>query len=97
MLRVFVLVLGVVLMLIGLWPRMQGEHVLWAPLIWGFVLFAATLLERWRYRADTPREGTGWEATEERFIDPESGRLMQVFYQPATGERRYEPAADQAG
>ena len=33
--------------------------------------------------------GAGWVATKERFVDPESGKLVTVFYQPATGERRY--------
>jgi hypothetical protein len=48
------------------------------------------LFERWRYRpltADQP--GRDWHATPERFVDPESGRLVTVFFNPATGERRY--------
>jgi hypothetical protein len=28
-------------------------------------------------------------STNERFIDPESGKTVTVFYQPFTGERRY--------
>ena len=95
MLRAFVLALSVVLMLIGLWPCVNGAHVLWPVLIWGAVLFIATIFERWRYLATTRREGEGWVATDERFIDPESGKLVQVYYQASTGERRYEPVADQ--
>jgi hypothetical protein len=91
MLRGFVLVLSLVLMLIGLWPCVNGAHVLWPVFIWGVVLLLATIFERWRYRANAGRDGVGWVATDERFIDPESGKLVQVYYQASTGERHYEP------
>jgi hypothetical protein len=56
----------------------------------GLVLIAAVIGERWRYtRLETGRPGSGWVATDERFLDPESGKLVTVFYRPATGERRY--------
>jgi hypothetical protein len=93
-LRAFLLVVSLVLMAIGLWPCMAGARPLYPPLIWGGVLCVATVLERWRYRSQPGREGAIWEATDERFIDPESGKLMQVYYQPQSGERRYEPVAD---
>jgi hypothetical protein len=35
------------------------------------------------------RPGRDGQATQERFVDPESGRLVTVFFNPATGERRY--------
>jgi hypothetical protein len=54
------------------------------------VLLLALCVERWRYKPlRTRRPGAGWVATGERFVDPESGRLVSVFYKPATGERRY--------
>ena len=95
MLRAFVLALSIVLMLIGIWPCHSGEHAIWPALIWGAALFLATIFERWRYRANAKREGEGWIATDERFIDPESGKLVQVYYQASTGERRYEPVVEQ--
>jgi hypothetical protein len=58
--------------------------------VWGVILAGGVLFERWRYRplnADQP--GRDWHATPERFVDPESGRLVTVFFNPATGERRY--------
>jgi hypothetical protein len=56
----------------------------------GLMLIAAVIGERWRYRRlETGRPGSGWIATDERFVDPESGKLVTVFYRPATGERRY--------
>jgi hypothetical protein len=93
MLRSLVLAVSILLIVIGLWPCLQGATASLPPLIWGVVLSVATLLERWRYRANAKLDGTGWEALDERFIDPESGKLMQVFYQQSTGERRYEPVA----
>jgi hypothetical protein len=56
----------------------------------GLILVAALFVERWRYRrlgASDP--GPGWTATGERFIDPETGRLVEVYWRPKTGERHY--------
>ena len=56
----------------------------------GLVLLFALVVERWRYKARTSRRpGPDWVPTNERFVDPESGSLVTVFYQPSTGERRY--------
>ena len=57
---------------------------------WGTVLAGGVLIERWRYRPLTDQPaGPDWQVTPERFVDPESGRLVTVFFNPATGERRY--------
>jgi hypothetical protein len=57
---------------------------------WGVILAGGVLIERRRYRPLTDqRPGRDWQATHERFVDPESGRLVTVFFNPATGERRY--------
>jgi hypothetical protein len=56
----------------------------------GLVLIAAVLVERWRYkRLGATHPGSDWIATAERFVDPESGKLVTVYYHPATGERQY--------
>ena len=56
----------------------------------GLVLMFGLLVERWRYKPVTiHRPGPDWVPTNERFIDPESGETVTVFYQPSTGERRY--------
>lgn len=56
----------------------------------GLVLVAAALVERWRYKRFEPvPPGPGWIDNQERFVDPETGRLVAVYYRPATGERRY--------
>ena len=56
----------------------------------GAVVIAALLFERGRYRPTVTRGGK-WEDTEERFIDPSTGQLMKVRYNPQTGAREYVP------
>jgi hypothetical protein len=91
-LRAVALGLGAVIIGGGLWLCRVGAK----PgaglrlLIPGLVLIAALVIERRRYRCIAgERPGPGWVATGERFIDPESGKLVTVFYRPSTGERRY--------
>jgi len=56
----------------------------------GLILIAALAIERWRYRGlSAPRPGPDWQATGERFVDPETGKLVAVYFHPRTGERRY--------
>ncbi len=53
------------------------------------ILLVAMLFERRRYK---PLEGAappGFEATPERFVDPATGTPVQVWFNPATGERCY--------
>jgi hypothetical protein len=59
------------------------------------LLLAGTALERVGYgqAAASRPPGRNWELTAERFVDPESGRLVAVWFDPATGERRYVDAA----
>lgn len=56
----------------------------------GVILLFALLVEHWRYKPLNSRHpGPDWLPTDERFVDPESGKLVAVFYKPSTGERRY--------
>ena len=57
---------------------------------WGLILLIGLAIERWRYKPLTERSpGPDWTATDERFVDPETGKLVRVYYHPASGERRY--------
>jgi hypothetical protein len=48
------------------------------------------LIERWRYKPlGEHSPGPDWTATGERFVDPETGKLVAVYFHPASGERRY--------
>ena len=59
----------------------------------GVLLLVGLVFERWRYKPLTDtRLGPDWIATHERFVDPETGKLVTVYYHPSTGERRYVAA-----
>jgi hypothetical protein len=58
--------------------------------VWAAVLIVGLLIERWRYQPLAARPpGPDWQTTGERFVDPETGKLVTVYFHPATGERRY--------
>ncbi|HET9628639.1 MAG TPA: hypothetical protein VFP14_04065 [Novosphingobium sp.] len=90
MLRIALLVLSGLAFaaaLAGLWPEGRDS---WAPAVVTGIVFLGIALENFRYKRlqrDIP--GAGWEATGERFIDPESGETVAVYFDPASGERRY--------
>jgi hypothetical protein len=58
----------------------------------GIILVSAVLLERKRYRTRGDRTQGDFQPTGERFVDPTTQRLMEVFYNSATGERDYREA-----
>ena len=55
----------------------------------GGVIVGALAIERGRYRQRLDMASGPWEPTGERFVDPTSGRLMEVRYNRDTGERAY--------
>jgi len=55
----------------------------------GCILIGAVLLERKRYHTQVDRTQGNWQSTGERFVDPTSKKLIEVFYNSATGERDY--------
>jgi len=58
--------------------------------VWAAILLVGLLIERWRYQKLAGRPpGPDWEKTDERFVDPETGKLVTVYFHPTTGERRY--------
>lgn len=57
------------------------------------VIFIAILIERWRYQAKPKVFQPDEVATGERFVDLETGVLMEVMYSSKTGERRYVPVS----
>lgn len=59
-------------------------------LVIGLLCAGGVAFERWRYGSThSARPGPGWESTGERFVDPESNCLVEVYYEPSTGKRRY--------
>ena len=76
------LVVLVALAIFGGWP-------VWPPLIAIAALLLFILFERNRYKQVADRPPPGWEATGERFVDPETGKMVAVYYDPKSGQRQY--------
>ena len=62
----------------------------------GAIVLAALLFERGRYRPSVNPDGP-WQETAERFVDPTTGQLMKVRYNPQTGARDYVPVSPDDG
>ena len=103
--RVLAAAVAVLILLGGLVALAAGQPTggLWAVALGGAGLVGISF-ERMRYRSETAERtrsdaGAGggepqapqlpFRPTEERFVDPTTGRLMRVYLNPATGERRY--------
>ena len=62
----------------------------WIVGVWAAIFLVGLAIERWRYKPLAARPpGPDWQRTDERFVDPETGRMVTVYFHPATGERRY--------
>ena len=56
----------------------------------GLALTIGVIFERVHYKLLATRApGPEWIPTEERFVDPTTGKRVQVHIKPATGERLY--------
>ena len=60
----------------------------------GLIVVGALLFERQRYRPAVDRAQGPWQLTGERFVDPSSGQMVEVRYNPQTGQRDYTSADD---
>jgi len=70
--------------------NLLSDDPAWAPAIVAGLIFLGCLLENYRYKrlhGDAP--GEGWQETGEKFVDPESGETVRVYFNPASGERIY--------
>ena len=90
MLRVLVFCCGAALIVIGIWLGLAEQIWIggaWVAFFGALIVFG--LFFEPRYRARKKSESA--QPTGERFIDPTTGRRTQVFYDPDTGERSYQP------
>ncbi|MEA2779640.1 MAG: hypothetical protein QOK29_1184 [Rhodospirillaceae bacterium] len=63
--------------------------VAWLVIL-GVILTVGVVSDRARYKPIVDlKPGADWRETAERFVDPESGELVAVYYKPTTGERLY--------
>ena len=70
-----------------------ASHVTTALVIYlainGLLIAGGILFERSGYRSHVNRMQGKWQHTGERFNDPTSGQVVEVYYNPQTGERDY--------
>ncbi len=67
------------------------------PVLFPLGIFGAVILIWFFFRSggykrhplDAPPRGPGWSLTAERFRDPQSGEMLEVWYCARTGERAY--------
>ncbi|MGE5625275.1 MAG: hypothetical protein ACM3ZT_06990 [Bacillota bacterium] len=91
-LRALLLGFGVLLLAGGALALSVGVPQGLPALILGALLAVGTAFERWRYKpAQNAARG---KPTGERFVDPVSGELFEVYYDAATGTRSYVKAED---
>ena len=90
----------IVMIAAALWFCVAAAITLWDAGAWPMLAMASLLLlgtvgERFYYRgSEAASDMAGWQPTAERFLDEESGRLVTVWFNPTTGERRYVEASD---
>lgn len=90
MLRTAVVAAGMAMLFGGIVATGYGLDLAWWLLASGGLLLIGTLGERVLYKQLESRSpGGNWVKTSERFVDPETGKIVDVFYDPAAGERRY--------
>jgi|SRR5690242_14314133 len=94
MLRNVVLGLGVLVFCSGLLLVAVSPSNAFPPLLFGALLLLGTVFERWRYKQVKTAGTAHGSATGERFVDPETGALMEVYYDASTGERTYVKLSD---
>ena len=84
--------IGLVALILSAWMaylRAPVAVVFWLFVIGAILVFAA-LFERVTYKKLAPRKPPpDFTPSAERFIDPATGKLVQVYVKSATGERVY--------
>jgi hypothetical protein len=85
--RVWAVIAGALIFICGLALWMWGGGLF--MMICGLVVAATAILEPAYGRLVQRPAGHDWRATDEKFIDPETGLLVTVWYDPVTGDRRY--------
>ncbi len=88
--RNVLLVIGLVALGLAALAVVLGYADLWVLIVWAAILVLALIVERFRYKAlQSGTPGPGWQRTNERFVDDETGKTVTVWMDPRTGERQY--------
>ncbi len=92
LLRGILFALGTGALIGGTWLLAVGgppPAITWL-IVLGLILTLGIAYERVRYKTlARHRPGPGWQRTEERFVDPETGRKVTVYFRATDGERMY--------
>ena len=86
--RITVAVIGCALAAVGALAMITPPHG-GLPLLCVGVLILISLAFEGRYRASRAPAPAAWQPTGEKFIDPGTGKMVEVDYDPASGERNY--------
>lgn len=101
MLAIVLYVIGALLLLVAAVALLVGGVLaIFLPqlVIGGAFLIVALAIERWRYKpVRSGRPDPCWADTGERFVDPETGLMTAVYFDPAKGERHYVAAPGPQG
>ena len=90
-LRILLKAIGGVMLGAGVLIGFSSSVAPMLPLmIWGGILIIVGLIENWRYHPPKTGLNSDWIKTEECFIDPATQQLNTVYYNPKTGERKYQ-------
>jgi len=89
MLRIILIVAGLCVLAFGLFVARFSSIGAMPWLIFGGALLLGTLFEG-GYRPRVRSSADSFEPTGEKFIDPGTGKLVDVVYNPKTGEREYK-------
>jgi hypothetical protein len=92
MLRIILIVVAVLLLIGGVLTLQASGAAIYGAIqlfFGGAFLLFVLLVEARRYGSNRKLSTGPWEATGERFVDPSTGKLTEVRYNPETGERDY--------
>ncbi|HZU51948.1 MAG TPA: hypothetical protein VE968_08765 [Sphingomicrobium sp.] len=64
-------------------------------LILGLLMLVTAALEPVYGRPNGAPVGNQWRPTDERFVDPQTGKVVTVWFDTKTGERRYVDAPEE--
>ena len=91
MLRALVAVIGLALLAAGLFCVTAIHHLI-APGVYmlfiGIIILVSLFFEP-HYRARIRRASGALQSTGEKFVDPSTNKMVEVFYDAQSGEREY--------
>lgn len=92
MLRTVIAAIGALALCAGIVLAFVPPHAGWGLLIFGALVLLSLLFEgRYRGSIAASANASHLEPTGEKFIDPGTGQLLEVYYDPKTGAREYRP------